>query len=80
MQCEVTNIDRAAKTVHRSKGKVDRDFLILAGGIRNTCEASVGEALQAAEDTPQNFGSAYIPNAGHLARKNKILNFKAAPS
>ncbi|NPD17668.1 NAD(P)/FAD-dependent oxidoreductase [Xinfangfangia sp. D13-10-4-6] len=76
VQCEVTNIDRAAKTVHTSKGKVDYDFLILAGGIRNAYEAWFGEDRKAAEYTRQNFGSAYIPNAEHLALKNKIHNFK----
>ncbi|MDN3711258.1 FAD/NAD(P)-binding oxidoreductase [Paracoccus cavernae] len=76
VQCEITAIDRGAKAVFTSKGKVDYDFLILAGGIRNAYDAWFGEDRATAEYTRQHFGSAYIPNAEHLALKNKIHNFK----
>ncbi|VDC29226.1 FAD-dependent oxidoreductase [Pseudogemmobacter humi] len=76
VQCEVTAIERDKKLVRTSKGAVDYDFLILAGGIRNAYDAWFGDDAAAAEYTRTHFPSAYIPNAEHLALKNKLKNFK----
>ncbi|WP_294928459.1 FAD/NAD(P)-binding oxidoreductase [uncultured Paracoccus sp.] len=76
VQCEITGIERDRKLVRTSKGNVDYDFLILAGGIRNAYDAWFGDDRAAAEYTRTHFPSAYIPNAEHLALKNKIRDFK----
>ncbi|MFT3688794.1 NAD(P)/FAD-dependent oxidoreductase [Paenirhodobacter sp.] len=76
VQCEITGIERDRKIVRTSKGTVDYDFLILSGGIRNAYDAWFGDDLAAAEYTRTHFPSAYIPNAEHLALKDKIRNFK----
>ena len=76
VQCEVTGIERDRKLVRTSKGAVDYDFLILAGGIRNAYDAWFGDDRVAAEYTRMNFPSAYIPSSEHLALKDKLRNFK----
>ncbi len=76
VQCEVTGIERDKKIVRTSKGNVDYDFLILAGGIRNAYDVWFGDDVAAAEYTRTHFPSAYIPTSEHLALKNMMRNFK----
>lgn len=76
VQCEITGIERDKKIVRTSKGQVNYDFLILSGGIRNAYDAWFGDDHETAEYTRTHFPSAYIPNAEHLALKDKIHNFK----
>ncbi|MDO5622485.1 MAG: FAD/NAD(P)-binding oxidoreductase [Paracoccus sp. (in: a-proteobacteria)] len=75
MQCDVTGFDRDRKIVRTSKGNVDYDFLILAGGIRNAYDMWFGDDVDAAEYTRQHFPSAYTPGNEMLAVKNKVRNF-----
>ena len=76
VQCEVTGFERDKKIVRTSKGNVDYDFLILAGGIRNAYDVWFGDDVAAAEYTRTHFPSAYIPTSEHLALKNMMRNFK----
>ncbi len=76
VQCEVTGFERDRKIVRTSKGNVDYDFLILAGGIRNAYDAWFGDDHEAAEYTRTHFPSAYIANAEHLKLKNMLRDFK----
>ncbi|MDO5619965.1 MAG: FAD/NAD(P)-binding oxidoreductase [Paracoccus sp. (in: a-proteobacteria)] len=76
IQCEITGIERDRKIVRTSKGSVDYDFLILAGGIRNAYDVWFGDDTAAADYTRTHFPSAYIPSAEHVALKNKIHDFK----
>ncbi len=76
LQAEVTGFDRDRRIVHTSKGQLDYDFLILAGGIRNAYDMWFGNDVRAAEYTRRHFPSAYIPNAEHLALKQKVQQFK----
>ncbi|MHB2264804.1 NAD(P)/FAD-dependent oxidoreductase [Aliihoeflea sp. PC F10.4] len=76
IQTEVTAIERNAKRVRTSNGSIDYDYLILAGGIRNAYEAWYGNDHKAIAHTRQAFPSAYVPNAEHIALKQKIHNFE----
>ncbi|HQN12495.1 MAG TPA: FAD/NAD(P)-binding oxidoreductase [Quisquiliibacterium sp.] len=73
---EITAIDRERKRVHVTGGYVRYDWLVLSPGIRHAYDAWFGNDVAAANYTRTNFPSAYIPNAEHLALKQKIQNFK----
>lgn len=76
IQTEITNIERDKKLVHTVQGKLSYDYLIIAGGIRNGYEVWYGNDRKAIDQTRSAFPSAYIPNAEHVALKNKVRNFK----
>ncbi|MFP5461789.1 MAG: FAD-dependent oxidoreductase [Gammaproteobacteria bacterium] len=76
VQTEITGIDREARSVHTSKGRIEYDWLILSGGIRYGFEAWFGNDRQAIERTRTEFASAYIPSAEHMSLKNRIQGFK----
>lgn len=76
IQTEITNIERDRKIVRTAHGLLSYDYLIIAGGIRNAYEVWYGNDRKAIDHTRMAFPSAYIPNAEHLALKNKVRNFK----
>jgi NADH dehydrogenase FAD-containing subunit len=76
VQTEVTAIERDKKSVRTAHGRIDYDYLILAGGIRNAYQAWFGNDQKAINHTRLSYPSAYIPNSEHVALKKKIRNFK----
>lgn len=76
IQCEVLEVDRAAKTVVTSLGTVDYDWLILSPGIRYNYEAWFGNDRQMAEAARTRTPAAYIPGAEHLALKRMVQGFR----
>lgn len=76
IRTEITGIERDRKLVRTADGRIDYDYLILAGGIRNAYDVWFGNDRRAAEHTRMSFPSAYIPNSEHVALKNKLRNFK----
>lgn len=76
IQTEITAIERDKKLVRTAQGRIDYDYLILAGGIRNAYDVWFGDDRRAIETTRMSFPSAYIPNSEHVALKNKLKTFK----
>ncbi len=76
IQTEVTDIDRSKKRVHTAQGFLDYDWLVVSAGIRVTYEPWFGNDRKAIAHTVENYASAYVPHAEHLALKQKIQNFK----
>ena len=76
VQCEVTQVDRAARRVHTTAGWLDYDHLVLAPGIRYNYEAWFGNDRRAADATRQRFPAAYVPNAEHHTLKRQLKAFK----
>lgn len=76
VQTEVTEIDRAQRRVHTAQGHVDFDWLVVSAGIRVAYEPWFGNDRQAIRQTVDNFASAYVPSAEHLALKHRIKSFK----
>lgn len=76
VQTEVTEIDRAAKRVHTAHGHLDYDWLVVSAGISVTYEPWFNGDRRAIAQTVQNFSSAYVPSAEHIALKNRIKAFK----
>lgn len=76
IQTEITAIERDEKLVRTAQGRIDYDYLILAGGIRNAYDVWFGDDRRAIETTRMSFPSAYIPNSEHVALKNKLKTFK----
>ncbi len=76
VQCEVTQIDRAARRVHTTAGWLEYDYLVMAPGIRYDYEAWFGNDRRAAEATRARFPAAYVPNAEHHALKRALRAFK----
>lgn len=76
IQTVVTAIERDKKIVHTAHGKVDYDYLIIAGGIRNAYDTWFGNDTKAIEYTRQSYPSAYVSNNEHVALKKKIHGFK----
>lgn len=76
IQGDVIGFDRDRRQVHTSKGRLDYDFLILAGGIRNAYDMWFGNDMRAAEYTRKHFPSAYIPSAEAVELKRKVQNLK----
>ena len=76
LQTEVTGFERERKRVLTAHGRIDYDYLILSGGIRNDYEAWFGNDRRAIEHTRTHFPSAYIPNAEMFALKRKVQEFK----
>lgn len=76
VQCEVLNVDRAARRVHTTMGHLDYDYLVMAPGIRYAYEAWFGNDRRAIETTRARYPSAYMPNAEHHHLKRALHNFK----
>ena len=76
VQCEISAIDRERRRVHTTKGMVDYDWLVVAGGIRYAYEPWFGNDRRAIEQTRTAFASAYIPSAEHMLLKTRIQDFK----
>ena len=79
VQCEVTQVDRAARRLHTTAGWLDYDYLVLGPGIRYAYEAWFGddaEGRAAADATRRRFPAAYIPNAEHFTLKRALRSFK----
>lgn len=76
VQCEVLEIDRAARRVTTTQGQLDYDYLVVAAGIRYHYEAWFGNDRRAADATRARFPAAYVPNAEHFALKRALHDFK----
>lgn len=76
VQTEVTDIDRDKKRVHTAQGYVDYDWLVVSAGIKVTYDPWFKGDRRAIAHTVQNYSSAYVPSAEHLALKQKIKGFK----
>lgn len=76
IQCEVQQVDRAARRVHTTLGWLDYDYLVLAPGIRYHYEAWFGDDRRMAEATRARFPAAYVPNAEHHALKRALRSFQ----
>ncbi len=76
IQCEILDVDRAARRVVTSQGVLDYDYLVIAPGIRYNYEAWFGNDRRAADTTRARFPSAYIPNAEHFTLKRALQSFK----
>jgi len=72
LQTEVTAIERDRRHVHTAHGRIDYDWLILAGGIRYNYDAWFAGDRRAADYTKAAFPAAYIPNAEHITLKKKV--------
>ena len=76
VQTEITGIDRDRRRVHTTRGTVDYDWLIVAGGIRYAFEPWFGNDRKITDYTRTSFASAYIPSAEHMLLKRRIQDFK----
>lgn len=76
VQCEVLEVDRAARRVVTTQGQLDYDYLVIAAGIRYGYEAWFGNDRRAADATKARFPAAYVPNAEHFALKRALHEFK----
>lgn len=75
VQAEVMEFERASRRILTSRGWLDYDFLIIAGGIRDAWQAWLGDDWHSINYTRAHFGSAYIPNADMLSLKQRVHAF-----
>jgi len=76
VQCEILDIDRAARRVTTSLGWLDYDYLVLSPGIRYHYEAWFGNDRRIADATRARFPAAYIPGNELFALKRALHAFK----
>lgn len=76
VQAEVLEIDRAARRVVTTQGRLEYDWLVVSAGIRYGYEAWFGNDREAAHAARTRYPAAYVPNAEHVALKRALHGFK----